>query len=117
MIIGLDYCAVHELLHCVHLEFLGKVPDDIRMLNPQGKIVHCLANDLVHEGRVNFGFGRLEGAVLLFPNQRLMCSGSVVTSARVTQLKKAFSDGRQAHQEERGRFATGCATDALIERN
>ena len=84
------------------------------MLNPQGKIVHCLANDLVHEGRVNFGSGRLKGAILLFPYQCLMCARMMMASTRVSQLKKAFADVWQAHQEERGRFAACCATDALI---
>ena len=115
VVIGLDNVVVHELLHCVHLEFLGELGGNVWMLQPQGKIVHCPANDLVHEGRINFGLCRLEGPVFLFPYQRLVCSRMMVTSARIAQLKKPWPDCRQSHQEERCRFAPCRATDALIE--
>ena len=56
VIIGLDDCVVHELLHCVHLKFFGELLVYIWVFHTQGKIVHGLSDDLVHEGWIDLGF-------------------------------------------------------------
>jgi hypothetical protein len=45
VIVGLDNGVVHELLHCVHLEFLGELGYYFCMLHPQGK--SCIARPMI----------------------------------------------------------------------
>ena len=79
MVIWLDYIHVHELLHCVHIEFTGQSVSYRLVVQLHGKVMHRDAQHLIHEGWVNFGFCRLEGPIFLLSDQRLVRSSWVMT--------------------------------------